>query len=65
MVAVMHGMREILIKLHPYLAEHIKISCERIHKCTFQGREPIEDTCPFPWAKEDNRTHPMIGKAPK
>lgn len=58
MVWVMRAMRELLVQAHPYLAEHILISCEKIHKCTFHGAEPVENTCSFPWAREDNRTHP-------
>lgn len=54
-VAVMRAMREILVDRHPYLDKHIKISCEKIQKCTFQGRETVEETCTFPWAQEANR----------
>lgn len=54
-VWVMRAMREILVELHPYLEPHIKISCEKVHKCTYQGTERIEETCTFPWAQEDNR----------
>lgn len=59
MVWVMRAMRELLVRQHPYLDDHIKISCEKIHKCTFQGEESVEMTCAFPWATDDNRTHPM------
>lgn len=54
-VWVMRKMREILVELHPYLEPHIKISCEVVKKCTYQGRERIEEQCNFPWAQEDNR----------
>jgi hypothetical protein len=54
-VAVIRAMRQLLIDKHPYLAKHIVISCEKIHKCTFQGRETVEETCTFPWAKEELR----------
>jgi thymidylate synthase ThyX len=55
MVAIMRAMREELVVRHPYLDDHIKISCELSRKCTFQGREKVEGTCTFPWATEDNR----------
>jgi thymidylate synthase (FAD) len=58
MVTVMHMMRDLLVSQHPYLEDHIRISCEPIHKCTFQGRGTVEGKCLFPWAREDNRTHP-------
>jgi len=54
-VAVIRAMRELLIDKHPYLAKHIVISCEKVRKCTFQGRETVEETCTFPWAKEELR----------
>ena len=54
-VWVMRAMKELLINKHPYLEKHIKISCEKVHKCTYQGRERIEEQCDFPWAQEDNR----------
>jgi hypothetical protein len=48
-----------VIAQHPYLADHIRISCEKIHRCTFQGAERVDRTCLFPWATEETRTHPM------
>jgi thymidylate synthase ThyX len=56
MVAVMRAMREVLIEAHPYLEPHIKITCEKIHKCTFQGEEPTANTCDLPWARKDSKT---------
>ena len=56
LVYVTRKMGELLVEAHPYLAPHIKISCEKIKKCTFQGPERVEETCDFPWAKESNRT---------
>jgi len=53
MVAVMRAMRSLLVEAHPYLEPHIKISCERIKKCTFQGEEPTAGTCDLPWARKD------------
>jgi hypothetical protein len=53
-------MRQLLVDAHPYLEPHIKISCEKIHKCTFQGNDRIEEQCDFPWAREDNRTHKPV-----
>jgi len=55
MVAVMRSMRNELVFQSPWLADHIKISCEKSKKCTFQGWEDVEDQCDLPWAKEDNR----------
>lgn len=49
------AMRTLLIESHPYLMEHILVSCEKPKKCTYQGPEPVEGQCTLPWAKEDNR----------
>lgn len=57
LVHVTRTMGQLLIEAHPYLAPHIRISCEKIHKCTFQGPERVEETCSFPWATEDNRVY--------
>jgi len=57
LVWVTREMGRLLVESHPYLEPHIKISCEKIHKCTFQGPERVEETCEFPWAREDNRTY--------
>ena len=57
LVYVTKKMGELLVEAHPYLEPHIKISCEKIHKCTFQGPERVEETCSFPWAREDNRVY--------
>jgi thymidylate synthase (FAD) len=57
LVYVTREMGRLLIESHPYLEPFIKISCERIHRCTFQGPERVEETCTFPWAKEDNRVY--------
>jgi thymidylate synthase (FAD) len=54
-VFVARAMGALLVEAHPYLGKHIKISCEVSHKCTYQGPEPVEGYCEFPWAKEDNR----------
>ena len=50
-------MGRMLVEAHPWLDEYVKISCEKIHKCTFQGWETVEGHCTFPWATEDNRTY--------
>jgi len=50
-------MGDLLIQAHPWLEPYVKISCEKIHKCTFQGWERVEGHCTFPWATEDNRTY--------
>ena len=57
LVAVTREMGRLLVESHPYLEPYIKISCEKIHKCTFQGPERVQETCHFPWATEDNRTY--------
>jgi thymidylate synthase ThyX len=57
LVHVTREMGRLLVEAHPYLEPHIKISCEKIHKCTFQGPERVEETCSFPWAMENNRTY--------
>jgi thymidylate synthase ThyX len=57
LVWVTREMGRLLVESHPYLEPFIKISCEKIHKCTFQGPERVEETCSFPWALEDNRTY--------
>jgi hypothetical protein len=54
-VSVIRAMRNLLVKAHPYLDQHLRISCEKVKKCTYQGRERIEETCEFPWAQESNR----------
>jgi len=56
MVAVMRAMRSLLVEAHPYLEPHIKITCEKIHKCTFQGPEVTANSCDFPWARKDTET---------
>ena len=54
-VATIRAMRKLLVDAHPYLAKHILISCEKSRKCTYQGRERVDGSCDFPWAREDNR----------
>lgn len=50
MVWVMRMMRDVLINAHPNLEQYIKISCEKQHRCTYQGRERTEEQCDLPWA---------------
>lgn len=50
-------MGELLIQAHPWLEPYVKISCEKIQKCTFQGWERVEGHCEFPWATEGNRVY--------
>jgi thymidylate synthase ThyX len=57
LVWITREMGRLLVESHPYLEPFIKISCEKIHKCTFQGPERVEETCYFPWARENNRTY--------
>jgi len=71
-VAVTRMMGDILKDKYPWLAPHIKISCEKTvgsidnagmspegnsHACTFQGWESVEGQCSFPWARQSNRTY--------
>jgi thymidylate synthase (FAD) len=56
-VFIMREMGRILTEAHPWLEPYVKISCERIKKCTFQGWERVEGFCEFPWAREDNRIY--------
>ena len=57
LVWVTQKMGDLLIEAHPYLEPHIKITCEKIHRCTFQGPERVEETCSFPWAVESDRVY--------
>ena len=57
LVFINREMRRLLVEAHPYLEPVIKISCEKIHRCTFQGPERVEETCPFPWATEADRLY--------
>jgi thymidylate synthase (FAD) len=54
-VSTIRAMRNLLVSKHPYLDPHIRISCEKAQMCTYQGRERIEESCDFPWAKESDR----------
>lgn len=55
-VSVMREMRRLLIEAHPWMEPYVKISCEKVQRCTFQGWETVEGQCDFPWAKEELRT---------
>lgn len=44
-------MRIELLKKFPWIEPYIKISCEKIKKCTFQGWENTDGVCEFPWNK--------------
>lgn len=50
-------MGRILSAEYPWLEKYIKISCEKVQRCTFQGWEEVEEQCDFPWAKEELRTY--------
>lgn len=54
-VDVMRKCREELVAAHPWMEPHVKISCEKLKKCTFQGWEDVEDQCDFPWANHEDR----------
>lgn len=47
---VFQEMKRQLIEKLPFLEPYIKISCEKTHKCMFQGWENTEKYCSFPWA---------------
>lgn len=56
---ICHTVRQmgaLLAEAHPWLEPYIKISCEAIKKCTFQGWESVDDQCDLPWAQDSNRT---------
>lgn len=55
-VEVMRQCRDALIEAHPFMEPYVKISCEKIQRCTFQGWESPEGQCDFPWAKDELRT---------
>jgi hypothetical protein len=55
-VHVMRECRRVLIEAHPWIEPYVKISCEKIQRCTFQGWEDVEGQCDFPWAKHELRT---------
>jgi thymidylate synthase (FAD) len=57
LVYVTREMGRMLVEAHPYLADHVKITCEKHHRCTFQGPERVEETCTFPWAVEADRVY--------
>lgn len=50
MVWITRMMRDVLVAVHPQLEQYIKISCEKQHRCTYQGRERTEQQCDLPWA---------------
>lgn len=54
-VAVIRAMRKLLVDAHPYLDKHVLISCQKQERCTYQGRERVDESCDFPWAKESLR----------
>lgn len=49
-------MGSILGEAYPWLAPYIKISCEAVKRCTFQGWEEVDEQCDLPWAHETTRT---------
>lgn len=55
-VHVMREMRREVLAAHPWLEPYVKISCEKVGKCTFQGWESPVGQCDFPWATDDQRT---------
>jgi len=65
MVFLMGLMKAELVRVCPWLEEHIKISCEKTppginglpHKCMYQGFEQVQGNCTFEWAVEENRVY--------
>jgi thymidylate synthase (FAD) len=55
-VHVMRECRRLLVEAHPWIEPYVKISCEKVGRCTFQGWENVEGQCDFPWATEESRT---------
>ena len=55
-VETMRQCRDRLIEAHPFMEPYVKISCEKLQRCTFQGWEDVEGQCDFPWAKHELRT---------
>jgi flavin-dependent thymidylate synthase len=51
-VAVVREMGRLLVLAHPWLEPYVKISCEKVRRCTFQGWENTEDQCDFPWSAD-------------
>jgi flavin-dependent thymidylate synthase len=47
---VFREMKKEVIKIFPWMNDYIKISCEKNHKCMFQGWEKPEEYCDFEWA---------------
>jgi len=49
-------MKQEVRKVNPWLAEQAVISCEKSHKCMFQGREDVkEEDCGFSWRATHER----------
>lgn len=48
-VHVMREMRRELLEVAPWLEPYVKISCEKVQRCTFQGWEQPQGQCDFPW----------------
>lgn len=49
---VFKEMRKELVRVLPFLEPYIKLTCEKTHKCMFQGWESTEGACEFPWNKD-------------
>jgi thymidylate synthase (FAD) len=59
MYTVFRAMRDLIIASHPYLSQHLLISCEKIQRCTFQGSERTDRTCDLPWARGEAKAIPL------
>jgi thymidylate synthase (FAD) len=54
---IVREMGRLLGDAHPWIKPYIKISCESVKKCTFQGWEDVEQGCDLPWANWEDRVY--------
>jgi flavin-dependent thymidylate synthase len=54
---IIREMGRVLTEAHPWIKPYVKISCESMKKCTFQGWEDVEQGCDFPWANWEDRIY--------
>ncbi len=55
-------MAKELLDKFPWLEPYVKISCEKIKKCTFQGWEETDGVCEFSWNKTRVFKSEIFGK---
>jgi thymidylate synthase (FAD) len=51
-VHIFNEMKNEVVKIFPWMDEFVKISCEKIKKCMFQGWESTDGVCDFEWNHE-------------